>query len=650
MDALLAKLDPDQLQAATHPLGHPAVLVAGAGSGKTSTLTARAKWCIEQGIPERRVCVITFTNKAANELRTRLGFAPDAGPRISTIHSLSLQAIRKNPGGFGLRPQITPMDTHDQVTMMQQLIKNHAKDKAFDEIKAFPVLEKLQYHRARGLGFAQEYTPEVHERCKDIHSGAHQLTPQELTLWADYQEAKSFASCLDFDDMLHLVVRRGQDDSKFRDSMGRAFDTVLLDESQDSNKPQWDFIELLFGEGRKNLFCCGDISQSIYAWNGASPETLLKIIQGWRGLVPTLYKLENNYRSLQSIVGAANRIQATMQGTVPLTMRVARPDASEGNPGRTTALSGATPRDIAEGIAQTIARDNRLKASSYRFRDNAILVRAASQIPDIEAALATCRIPYIVRGGQSLLQTEEAKDLFSYMKLLANPRDAPAFVRAIGLSRCGVGPAAVEKVRQIADKKFQGDMIQAACDYDHRAIQPFGQILRDLGQLQDPALIFSKVIKLADYRNVLMTRYARKNPDLYDRKLNNLVSLETLITDMALASPSATCADIIFRVTLDASVESEKAEGVVVISTIHAMKGLEAPRVYVMGLYEGSLPSRFCRSEAEIEEELRVFYVACTRAETQLVLCVPHVIMRGPNAVRVNPSRFLAALGMVVDE
>ena len=615
----------------------------------TRVMTARVHHMLNQGLNPRSIAVITFTNKAADELRHRLGFGddPKVGPRVSTIHSLALNAIRLDPLGFGLStPKVTPLDDGDQKDMLRRLIDQRKKDSKFADLDMWKFKEKLSYHRARGVGFAVDYTDAVHAAAEKAHRGYHALLPTEHILWEDYEHAKAEASVVDFDDMLHLVVRRGLADDLWRGRIQRQFGHVLTDESQDINRVQWQFVELLLAPDNLSLCSVGDLSQSIYAFSGAAPEILGGMTQGWRGVVPTLYKLEDNYRSLGKIVRFSNRIQRTMTGTVPLQMNVKRtePDSE----GAITLLREGTGRDIAEKIADTIARDNRNKTGRYKFKDNAILVRSASQIPDIEDALVRCRIPYIVRGGQGLFQTEEARDLFAYLKLVVNPSDVVAFKRAVATPKRGLGDVAVEKLQKVAAAKFDRDLVQAAQNSEHMVLRPFGDFIGDLSRCEHPSEALERLIRKIDYRGIIKDRY-RKNPEAVERKLGNLDRIIEAINGLVESAPGgqATFADVIFRVTLDSKAEAATEEGVVVISTIHNAKGLEWPRVYVTNVYEGSLPHQWSSSEQEIEEERRLFYVAVTRAISCCGLCVPSMVNRGPNTARVQPSRFLVELGVI---
>lgn len=647
-DELLASLSDEQKLPVAHPLGGPALVIAGAGSGKTRVMTARVKWLITEGVPERQIAGITFTNKAADELRHRCGFGddPKVGPRISTIHSLSLSAIRKDPRGFGLLDRVTPLDSGDQREMLSRLLELRKKDPKFAEMNIWQWLEKVGYHRARGLGFAVEYNEDVHKAALKAHKGYHALTEQDLVLWRDYELTKTQSSVVDFDDMLHLVVRRGRQDDAWRARLQKMFKTVLVDESQDTNPVQWAFIELLLADDCLDLFAVGDLSQSIYAFNGAAPEILGGMVHQWRGVVPQLYKLEDNYRSVPKVVGLSNAIQKTMTGTVPLQMNSKREPRPLTRAKTIGLIQGLPAKDIADGIAEAIANENVLKTGEFRFKDNAILVRSATQIGDLEDALVRRRVPYVVRGGQGLFQTEEARDTLSYMKLLVNPNDVMAFKRAVAVLKRGIGDVTVEKLAVQAQAKFDGDLLKAAADSDHMKMRPVGELFQELAQVKDICGLYLQILKITSYQGFIRDKYG-KNVERRDAKLRNLERLNEALIALTDADPNATLSDIIFRVTLDSKAEAEKEDGVVTISTIHSAKGLEWPRVFVTNIFEGSLPHQWSSSEKEIEEERRLFYVAVTRARDALTLCVPNMVSRGPNVARVQPSRFLVELKVI---
>lgn len=942
----LSRLNDEQRAAATHPLGSPACVIAGAGSGKTATLTARLAWLIAQGVPPRRTLTITFTNKAAAELKERVAkelgveFDEKTSPRIGTIHSFALNAIRKDSKGFGLAHRVSPLDDYGQGEMIERIIKRGGfKEAAGDDIdpkdvpllKHWDVKDKIQYHRARGVGFARDYTPEVHKEARKRHSGIHAMCPAEIEVWGLYEKEKMANSVVDFDDMLHLVVDRAKNDETWRLRLQSQFDTVLMDESQDTNPVQWEFFNLLFREDNFNAFVVGDMSQcqppctkvkvvvepprgsrpavceeraietlrdgdkvvawakhdqitysagreirvasrpydgpliyiqtteaatectpnhwnwvrfnsnvvgkhivylmhreglgfrvgistfkrvtskgrtgayglsyrfnqekadkawilrvcdsradaetweeiysvkygipeslyepapcvnktadmirlifsfanpkggmrclkdhyllwthplisretkgehgnswrgffktataniipgimdipvegrnkavpihtltrrhykgpvyslevekehtyiadglvvgnSIYAFNGAAPHLLKAYSEGWRGKVPSPYKLASNYRSVPEVVNLANAIQKKMTETIPLSMKSAR--GAKGEKGLTRILRSDTPRNVAAQIVTEIFNGNKRVRDKVAYRDNAILVRSATQIRDVESELVRLRIPYIIRGGRGLLQTEEVRDLLAYLRFAANTRDSEAFARAVSAPRRGVGDAAVEKVRAVAIKDFDGDILAGSDKVGHAKLGGFNDTIRGAIRAGNPLDALNYIIISSGYVNYIKERY-RKEMDKVEMKIDNISRFKEMIQGLLEFKPETTLEDMVFQFTLHEKEEKkseDEDDGAVIISTIHSSKGLEWRRVYVVNCYEGSLPHVYCREPNEIEEERRLFYVAVTRGMDDVAVCIPAMLVRGPNFVPAQPSRFLIELGLI---
>src|SRR5271163_3526583 len=667
------KLNEEQTLAVQHPQGTPAVLIAGAGSGKTRVLTERVRWLMEQGVLPRRICAITFTNKAAGELKDRLGIRigtpPDREPRVSTIHSLALSGIRKNPQAFGLADKVTPLDEYDQQQLMRKVIErwdsknnvNSERERGF----LYALLDKISFHRARGIGFRYEYTDTVHERAMEEHAGYHALGEVELEMWEAFEDEKRRNSVVDFDDMLHLVVRRMRTDPQWKASIQKQFDHILMDEAQDTNPVQWEFVNGLVGPDNKNLYVVGDMSQSIYGFNGAVPRILKDYSENWRDNVPTMYRIARNHRSQKAIVHLANKIQKTMTETIPLQMSVFREEDGE-----ILVDFAQLPQDIANSIAQKIQKDGVRKANPILYKENAILVRSAMQIRDIEGELVRRRIPYIVRGGRGLLQTEEVRDILAYLRLASNHKDFIAFVRCCAVPRCGVGEVALNKLRIDANQRFDGDLIETAKE-NQRLHNLVGIIDQITTFKEAPNTALEKLLSLFDYRAYVREKY-KKDFEKVKTKLENIERFVLMVIALTEGS-DMTLDDLIFQMTLDRPKgdEGEKAlydrqlstgeltqdqyakkieelkNGSVTISTIHSAKGLEWKRVYVTNIVEGSLPHRYSMgSDEEIEEERRLFYVACTRAKDILVLCVPEKQQIQANTQRLAPSRFLAEIGV----
>jgi DNA helicase-2/ATP-dependent DNA helicase PcrA len=524
------QLNEEQMAAVEHPLGVPACLIAGAGSGKTRVLTERVKWLIAQGVPPRRICAITFTNKAAGELVERLELEEDSFeiPKVSTIHSLALSAIRKSPLGFGLQEKVTPLDDYDQHQMLRRIIERtvDVKEKGISlSSYVYGFLEKVGFHRSRGLGFSSEYTDEIHEKALVEHAGYHALEPFDMQIWKLYEEEKKKNSVVDFDDMLHLVVRRLRADEPYRTALQRQFDVVLMDEAQDTNPVQWEFINFLLAPDKQDMYVVGDMSQCIYAFNGAVPKILKDYSEGWRNTIPTLHKIARNHRSLPRIVYLANHIQSKMTATIPLKMQVFRGDAD--NKGLIELTQASLPSDIGMLIAAEISKDSQRKNGNIAFKDNAILVRSARQVNDIENALVRYRIPYVVRGGRGLLQTEEVRDVISYLRLITNPKDFTALARAVSVPKRGVGDVALEKIRRVAQESYNGDLLQASASVEK--LNLFSLSLQNIQRyLEYPTQALDQIIAFMDYKKYIDNKY-KKEPDKVKSKLENLERFKELV-------------------------------------------------------------------------------------------------------------------------
>jgi len=596
-------------------------------------------------VPAHTIICLTFTNKAAEELKERvykaLGQDPNdknfKGPRVGTIHSFALSAIRKDPTGFGLNKKMSTLDDYDAVDLLDKIL---AREK-IEDIKPWNWLEKISYHRARGIGFSPEYTADVHDVAVKAHGGYHALLPAELALWVLFEKEKTARSVVDFNDMLHLVVRRGRADEKWRRKLQGQWSHVLMDESQDTNVVQWEFFNLLFRDDNFNAYVVGDVSQSIYGFNGAAPELLLRFSESWRGEATSLYKLEQNHRSVPEIVKLANIVQRKMTDTIPLQMVSYR--GTQGEKGSTKILRASSPKEIAGSLAESIFHQNQLKRDRIPFGENAILVRASGQIRDIETELVRWRVPYVIRGGRGLLQTEEAKDMLAYLKLATHPKDLIAFSRAISVPKRGFGDVAIEKVRKLAEA-MEDDLIRGCIKYGHAKTSLWSQFMLDLQEMTgSPTTALAAVVRYTKYEAYVKERYG-KDKDKVETKISNLQRLAEMIGGITEQNPEATLEDVCFQLTLHASGENESEDGCAVISTIHAAKGLEWKRAFVVNCYEGSLPHQYARTAAEVEEERRLFYVAITRAKDECVLCIPAMIQYGPNTRSVDQSRFITEI------
>lgn len=629
-------LNEEQLRAANHPAGEAALLLAGAGSGKTATLTERISLLIEKGVPPRRILALTFTNRGAGEIRERVlkrtNLTEENAPTLTTIHSLALRLIRKNPTAFGLQEKFSILDDYDQAMLIKKVIERNEWD-----TNPWQVRDTIGYHRARGVGFSVDYTEEVHERAQREYGGYRAMGSQDVKLWRYYEQEKEGSSGVDFDDLIWLVNRRFTNEPDWGVKVQAMFEHVIMDECQDTSQPCWQLVNNLLGPGNRNLMAVGDLSQSIMCFNGSCPQLIIDFMNEWRGSAPTLYRIGCNHRSVPEIVSLANAIQRNMKGVPELQMTSFRGD--RGEKGRTRIFRGQFPRDISVRIAQDIMN------SRKSYRDYAVLIRSAMQLRDIEGELIRARVPYVVRGGKGLLGTEEVRDILAYLRFATNPKDFSAFARAAGAPKRGIGEKTLENLHRKAKAEFSGDLLQAAKASGTGSLVQIASMFSFLRtMIADPAKAFDGVIKLSNYVDHIKKKYA-KDKDKVDTKIENLRRLQDMIRGLV-AETEATTEDLVFQLTMDRA-DKDDEKGAVTISTIHSAKGLEWNTVYVNNVVEGQLPHRFSQgSETELEEERRLLYVAVTRGRDETVLCIPGMLQNGQGVTQVEPSRFLVELGI----
>ena len=927
MASYLDTLNEEQRKFVLHEPGSPNLLLAGAGSGKTHAAKTRVMHLITNGVESRRICVLTFTNKAANEINERVikatNINPDLAPTMSTIHSLALRFIRKNPAGFGLGNKISPADDYDQTKLLEAIVQRKEWD-----INHYNLKDKIDFHRARGVGFRIDYTDEVHKAAQKAHAGYHVMDPLELEAWELFEQEKTKNNLVDFADMIYLVNRRMVKDLDWAGKVHRMYHHILMDEAQDTNIPCWQFVNNLMGPTNFNLSVIGDLAQcqppetlvqmvdgvyipfghkttfkdvpicelkdgdgavawtkseqrtynkprpikvssrpysgpmltvhtkdgkstrmtpnhwmwvrfnfntadkfmvylmyredlgfrvgmskfkkgdngnkfgfglssrlncekghkawvlritdtrqeaeaweeiysvkygipesvfnaahacqnktqdliklvfsyanpeggyrcladhglfwdaplttrtddatvnscnkhfrgyfktpaanlvalapvldvptfgvnqcsplshvtiehydglvysldvekehtyiadglvvgnSIYAFNGAMPELILDYSRNWRGVTPVLYRLQRNHRSVSKVVDFANKIQALMVDSLPLQMVSHRAEQGD-DTGAVRLIRAESTQDAAYNVVRQIS-DGR-----GTLRDYAILVRSSMQIREIEGALVSARIPYIVRGGRGLLQTEEIRDILAYIRLACNPNDFSALMRAASAPKRGLGEVALEKIRANANALYEGDLIRG-CQKAGGKAEIFGNQMREIAnEVANPLRALDTALATTMYKDYIRKKYA-KDLEKVKNKLENIDRLRVMIEGM-LAESDMTTEDLVFQLSME-KVPEDDERGAVTISTIHSAKGLEWKTVFVWSVVEGCLPHwRSSGDEKELTEERRLFYVAVTRARDYAYLCVPNKVPRGQNMSFAEMSRFLIELGV----
>jgi DNA helicase II / ATP-dependent DNA helicase PcrA len=598
-------LNPDQLSAATHQ-GGPLLILAGAGTGKTGTLVARASWLREQGIQPSRILLLTFTRRAADDMLARAQPpGAQAAERIfgGTFHAVAHRIIRAHAESFSLPPEFSVIDTADVSDVMDTLRDSHG-------------LTGTGRRAPRAATCADIYT-----RC--VSTGIHlaevvaagypwcvPFTEQLAALFTDYVGYKRRHGLVDFDDLL-LLWRAALADPAAGDALRGLFDAVLVDEYQDVNAVQADIVRLL-RPGGEGLTCVGDDAQAIYAFRGADPEHLRALAAAFADLA--VIRLSRNYRSRMQVLLLANEIRPQSRG-LELTL------AAERGHGQRPLLIRC--HDEATQAREICARVLAEYEAGVAFQQQAVLVRAAHHSDLLEIELTGRGIPYVKYGGLRFTEAAHVKDFLAAARVVANPADELAWFRVIRLHE-GIGPVLA---RRVIDALRLGEPDQLArCPAAEEALPPRSrpQLAATLGGLAQAAELDSTADRataiLAALREPLQARYADAAVRMAD--------LERL-ADAAAASPSLH--EALVELALDPPVSASDLAGrprldddFLIISTMHSAKGLEWPVVHVPQLADGAVPSDMALSTpAGLEEEQRLFYVAVTRARDRLYLYAP---------------------------
>src|SRR5213083_1711415 len=631
-------LNPAQREAVEHP-GGPLLVLAGAGSGKTRVLTARIAHLItQQGVAPQRIFAVTFTNKAAGEMRTRIAQLLGSDPRglwIGTFHSLSARLLRREAPLLGFGPNFTIYDADDSEALVKRLLE------------------------ARQLS-TKVYPPRtVHA----VISGAknRMLTPEELGAQADTPLIKvageiyaalgpalKQANAMDFDDLLlHPLVLFREHPERLAYWQDR-FQHVLVDEFQDTNAAQYLLVKQL-AQRHRNLCVVGDDDQAIYGWRGADVRHMLTFQSDFPGT--KLVRLEQNYRSTQVILDAANGIIAENKTRLGKTLFT---EKKGGAP--VVLLSAADERDEAEWLANEYAR--RVAEGDVAYDEMAILYRTNAQSRPLEEALRFRGIPYRLIGAISFYERREVKDLLAYLRLIANPADDGACARIVNVPRRGVGDASLRLLGQTATR-WRKPLLEVARDAGRvdglrpnlrDAFREFAALidrLRESVGTADPATALETVIAVTGYDQYL----AEEGVEGAER-LDNVRELVAGAAGWAEVAPAAEEGDgsRIERYLTQASLlgPTDEATGDprgVTLLTAHMAKGLEWPVVAIAGLEEGLFPlGRNAGEPGGLEEERRLCYVGLTRARERLYLSWARTRYRTGRLELSEPSRFLEAL------
>ena len=633
---LVLALNPEQRAAAEHVDG-PMLVLAGAGSGKTRVLTTRVALLIEQHrVPAERIFSVTFTNRAAGEMKERVASMlarNPAGAWIGTFHSLSARLLRREAERLGFSREFTIYDEDDRLALIKRLLeqRNHST-KMFPPKVVQYMISGAKNRMLSADQLAATATDPLTEVAADVY--------RALTVALKQQNA------MDFDDlMLHpLALFREHPDRL--EWYRRRFAYLLVDEFQDTNKAQYQLIRLLGNHG--NVFVVGDDDQSIYAWRGAEVRNMRDFQEDFAG--SRLVRLEENYRSTQVVLDAANAAIAPNTGRIGKTLHTRR---KGGEP--ITLLGAADERDEAEWIAREMAA--RRSSGDYTCGQMAVLYRTNAQSRAMEEAFRRAGIPYRVVGSVSFYDRREVKDLLAYLRLLVNPADDEACLRAIGVPKRGIGDTSLAVIREAAARWQKplfataaiGDRIDGLRPNVREALRRFGELIAGLRERvgsKSPAEVLEAVIESINYERVLHD----EGPEGKDRwdNVRELVAAAASWSEVVVEVEDDTTPlqRFLAEAALLGGADTQAGdEAGVTLMTMHTAKGLEWPVVVVAGLEDGLFPlSRSTESLEGLEEERRLFYVALTRAKDKLYLTHARSRRRGGEILPSMPSRFLESL------
>lgn len=634
MNPIFDTLNDRQCEAVKHIEG-PLLITAGAGSGKTKVLTCRIAHLLELGVAPYRILAITFTNKAAKEMKervTNLVGAQADSIWLSTFHSFCAKLLRFEVDGFyGYTRNFTIYDSSDQLVLVKDCLKKlNLDDKQFMPRSVLGTISSAKNVLMDAKAFAAQASDFYEQKVADVY--------------ALYQEKLRENNAVDFDDLLFLAVRLLQEKEEVREKYQSRFQYILVDEYQDTNHAQYALTKILAARWR-NICVVGDADQSIYAWRGADIRNIIDFTRDYPDAASI--KLEQNYRSTKTILHAANAVIDNNESRPKKTLWTENP---AGN--KIIHYQAQTEHDEADYIAGVIY--NRHEISHEPYGDMAILFRTNAQSRVLEEKLMRYAIPYTMVGGTKFYDRKEIKDVLAYLRLLYNPEDSLSLTRIINVPKRNIGATTMEHVAAYAEE--QGiSLFEALSSTDEipvtkrarTSLENFAAMIFDLLndiEGKDVLSLIETVIKQTGYGDML-DKEAEHDPQGESRK-ENVGEFLSVAKDYMDSNPDGNLQDFLENVALVSDVDDfESSDSKVTLMTLHAAKGLEFPVVFLTGLDEGLFPhSRTLLDPAQVEEERRLAYVGITRAERQLY--VTNAITRTMYG-RISaymPSRFLAEI------
>lgn len=611
----LDTLNPAQREAVEKTEG-PVLILAGAGSGKTRVLTTRIGHLIEdKGVQPANILAITFTNKAANEMRERVEETLDSDASdmwISTFHSCCVRILRKDINRIGYNRSFVIYDSADQVTLVKDCLKElNLSDKVFEPKVIISTISGAK---------DKLYDP---KQFKAMHMNDNRMS-KIADVYALYQDRLKRNSALDFDDLIFKTVELLKSDKEVLDYYRNRFKYIMVDEYQDTSKAQYELIKILAKE-HQNICVVGDDDQSIYGWRGADIRNILEFEKDYDNV--HVVKLEQNYRSTQIILDAANTV---ISNNIE---RKRKRLWSEKKEGELIKIQVAQDEiEESDFVADMIAKISREQNRSYK--DFAILYRANAQSRSVEDALNRSQIPYNIYGGTKFYERKEIKDLIAYLRVIQNPQDDISIKRIINIPRRGIGLRTIEKIEDRASLKQESIYsvlidIETNSEISTKARNSISEFvdnvigtLRTMREVYPVSKLIEKVIESIDYYGYIDELYKGNKEEAEERK-DNVKEFISVAMEFEQTSEEKDLETFLTGVALTSESSEEEEIDKVSLMTIHTSKGLEFPVVFIVGMEDGLFPiARAVRSmnDSEIEEERRLCYVGITRAKEILYL------------------------------
>ncbi|TKN51614.1 DNA helicase PcrA [Enterococcus faecium] len=615
---LLNGMNPRQKEAVLHTDG-PLLLMAGAGSGKTRVLTHRIAYLIEEKeVNPWNILAITFTNKAAKEMKERVNAILASGGEdvwVSTFHSMCVRILRRDVDFIGYNRNFTIIDSSEQLTLMKRILKELNIDpKKYDPRSILGTISQAKNSLQTPQDFTKmqgSYYEEIAAKC-----------------YAAYQKELQYNECMDFDDLIMNTIRLFEEHPDSLTYYQNKFHYIHVDEYQDTNHAQYTLVNLLAGRFR-NLCVVGDADQSIYGWRGADMQNILDFEKDYPDAAVIL--LEQNYRSTKNILSAANQVIENNSNRKPKNLWT---ENKEGN--KITYYRADNERDETRFIVDRMQEE--IRSNHRNYGDFAILYRTNAQSRVMEETLLKANIPYKMVGGHKFYDRKEIKDILAYLNVLANPQDSISFERIVNSPKRGIGPGSIEKLRSFASL-HEWPLLEAAQNVDlaniggkaGQQLGAFGEMIQEVTQMI-PYLTVTELTKEVLDRSGYLEDLKIQNTLEAQARIENLEEFLTVTQEFDKQfeqqneedadAPEEKLTVFLNDLALVSDIDNlEEDASQVTLMTLHAAKGLEFPVVFLIGLEEGVFPlSRALMEESELEEERRLAYVGITRAEEALYL------------------------------